>query len=193
MIATISRAYNRADFRFPFRLFGQSDADSKAISTPPMRLSDGISGDRPMSQRVSEAFVNHLPNPFEARAIRALMDHPGSTNVELSHACGWISMAWQTHMLVACLSRKADLWPEGLPAEIEASYVLSSVVCYDPATMQFRMRDDVVGFFELLMDALERSQPERFARFTGRRETVPVARRSIIRLPPARLSEQPGF
>ncbi|MCR9074336.1 MAG: hypothetical protein NXI18_22030 [Alphaproteobacteria bacterium] len=98
--------------------------------------------------RVNLAFSEHPPNRLEAKAIRALIDNPGSTSIELSKICGWVPSGWRTHMLVACHRRQGELWPEGLPSNVPAGFALTALVSYEPTSLRFWLRADVTAVVE---------------------------------------------
>lgn len=107
-------------------------------------LADGVVTHGSNATRVDLAFSERPPNWLESKAIRALIDNPGTTGSELSKACGWAASGWQTHMLVTCHRRRNELWPDGLPSDVPAGFALTAIVNYELSTLQFWMRDDVL-------------------------------------------------
>ena len=63
------------------------------------------------ADRVEMAFRKFPPSEIETKAIRLLLDNPGSTSTELSSAGGWNGMIWQTFFGQACKLREPLLWP----------------------------------------------------------------------------------
>ena len=64
-----------------------------------------------VSARVIEAFRADLMTETEAKIIRVLLDHPGSTSTELSQALGWGAQSWHMHFGTMCANRAIYLWP----------------------------------------------------------------------------------
>ena len=125
-------------------MFTRFDAPAPAHAGSVRDLADGFIAIGSNANRVDLAFSEHPPSRLESKAMRALIDNPGSTGAALSETCGWSASGWQTHMLVACHRRRTELWPDGLPSDVPAGFALTALVDYEPSTLQFWMRDDVV-------------------------------------------------
>lgn len=125
-------------------MFTRSSIAPEAVVGSVKDLADGVITHGSNASRVDLAFSERPPNWLEAKAIRALIDNPGSTGAELSETCGWRPSGWWTHMLVTCHRRKNELWPDGLPSNVPAGFALTAIVNYEPSTLQFWMRDDVL-------------------------------------------------
>jgi hypothetical protein len=124
--------------------FTRSSVSAPASGGSGQDFADGVVAYGSNASRVELAFSEHPPNWLEAKAIRALIDNSGSTGAQLSETCGWRPSGWWTHMLVTCHRRKNELWPDGLPYDVPVGFALTAIVNYEPSTLQFWMRDDVI-------------------------------------------------
>lgn len=106
-------------------------------------------------ERVEKAFADMPPNEGEARAIRALLDHPGSTGQQLSRVCGWMDAGWMTQMVMLCQRRRRFLCPAGVDRETTNGIILGALANYDAETSQFRPRETLVRILRTAVEAAE--------------------------------------
>ncbi len=95
------------------------------------------------ADRVALAFSEVELSPNERTALRALLDHPGSTGTELSALCGWTETGWMNRMLLICQRRRRFLWPEGIGTDATKAILIGALASYNADTLRFRPREDV--------------------------------------------------
>lgn len=103
-------------------------------------------------ERVQKAFADMPANEGEARALRALLDHPGSTGPQLSRICGWMDAGWMTQMIMLCQRRRRFLSPGGVDRDTTNGIIISALSDYDAETLQFCPRETMV---QILREAVE--------------------------------------
>jgi hypothetical protein len=102
--------------------------------------------------RVRRAFTNTPANTSEVMSLRALLDNPGSTNVQLSKKCGWVDSAWQLHLITICHRRRHDIWPDGLDADATNATLIGAISDYDCETLRFTIKEDIVELFREILN-----------------------------------------
>lgn len=102
----------------------------------------------PPEERARRAFLDTPLNSREKRAIKALLDAPGSTATELSAACGWLATGWRTQMLLLCQRRRRSLWPGGMALDITNGMIVTALADYDPETLRFHPRQALRGILQ---------------------------------------------
>ena len=104
----------------------------------------------PKAERVVFAFTRMPPTPTQERIIRVLLDHPGSTNAELSRHLGWKDNGWDLHFGSMCADRMHLLWPAE-PAVVRPGLFYSGIlVLYNNDGSTFVMRPEAVEGFEAI-------------------------------------------
>lgn len=112
----------------------------------------------PMSERVAEAFRKHPPTPTEETIIRALLDNPNASSVNLSRACGWDGLSWHLHFGAMARKREADLWPAEVHGKNDTSFFGSILADSAPDGSWFVMKPEaVLGFAAIGITARHRN------------------------------------
>ena len=99
---------------------------------------EGVIMRDPLPERVRRAFEIQPPSETEARALAALMDHPGATVRELSAHCGWYGSMWHTHLAALSWKRRDTLSPGA-----EGALLYGTLAEYDPGHARFTMKQEV--------------------------------------------------
>ncbi|WP_163850881.1 hypothetical protein [Pseudooceanicola aestuarii] len=106
--------------------------------------------DLALTDRVRNAFETDPPNPTEIQVLRALLENPGATALELSRACGWIGTTWQVYLATMCRRRRDLFWP-GEAAAAETGIEITAIAEYDAVSSRFRLHDDLDDFFRRMV------------------------------------------
>jgi hypothetical protein len=99
------------------------------------------------AERLKEAFRVHPPSETDAKVIRALLDNPGSTSLELSAASGWRGNAWHLHFGTMCYNRELYLWPAEKSSTHDAKFYSGILATYDERSSTFTMKPDIATAF----------------------------------------------
>jgi len=84
------------------------------------------------------------PSEVQERVIQVLLDHPGSTNAELSRHLGWKDNGWDLHFGTMCADRMHLLWPAE-PAVVRPGLFYSGIlVHFDDDTRAFDPREEMI-------------------------------------------------
>jgi hypothetical protein len=145
------------------KIFKGRSRGSLGLISPQDDYEDCIVSYLSMAERVKKAFLMLPANATEVKALRAVIDHPGATHVELSKVCNWMPTSWRTHMVVACQSRRDVIWPQGFPKKVTTEFLLSALVSYRPETMGFWMNPEIQDFFKNHLKAPVQSPSRLFA------------------------------
>ncbi len=104
----------------------------------------------PRTERVVFAFTALPPSPHEQRLIQVLLDHPGTTNKELSQRLGWNDNGWDLHFGTMCKERMHLLWKAD-PGTSRAGLFYSGILAtYTTGTSTFVMKPEAVDAFRQL-------------------------------------------
>ncbi len=139
------------------RLQASGNAEQKAAATAMIEaltalessehqsLVDRLSG-LEVSARVVEAFKVLPMTETEAKITQALLDHPGSTSTELSHALGWGGQSWHMHFGTMCFSRATYLWPAP-KSEVRSAEFYSGILADLSSDNRWSMKPEVTTAF----------------------------------------------
>ena len=104
----------------------------------------------PQTERVVFAFTALPLSPHEQRLVQVLLDHPGSTNKELSQHLGWNDNGWDLHFGTMCKDRMHLLW-KAEPGTSRAGLFYSGILAiYTSGSSTFVMKDEAVEAFRQL-------------------------------------------
>ena len=117
----------------------------RAAPTPPQVA---LPADR--AGRLRAALDAQPLSDIETRAVQALMDHPGSTALELSQACDWAGSMWHMHFGALCLRRRSFLCATG---DDVPEFVHGLLADYDADACAFTLKRDVRPVFAALPPA----------------------------------------
>ena len=125
----------------------------KAIDELQQRQHDDLVGElkrMPIGERIIRAFTLEPMTETEAKVIQVLLDHPGTTNRDLSRALGWNDNGWDLHFGTMCSNREVFLWPAEDAQTRNGKFFSGILAEYDEETSQFTMKPDVVAAFAQL-------------------------------------------
>jgi hypothetical protein len=100
------------------------------------------------TERLKEAFRVQPPSETDAKVIRALLNNPGSTSLELSEASGWRGNAWHLHFGTMCYNRELYLWPAEKSSTHDAKFYSGILATYDEGSSTFTMKPEIAKAFE---------------------------------------------
>ena len=104
----------------------------------------------PRTERVVFAFTALPPSPHEQRLVQVLLDHPASTNRDLSRHLGWDDNGWDMHFGTMCKDRMHLLW-QADPGTSRAGLFYSGILAtYTTGSSTFVMKPEVVEAFQQL-------------------------------------------
>lgn len=104
----------------------------------------------PVGERIVKAFTVEPMTETEAKVIQVLLDHPGTTNRDLSRALGWNDNGWDLHFGTMCSNREVYLWPAEDAQSPNGKFFSGILADYDEETSLFTMKPDVVAAFAQL-------------------------------------------
>ena len=99
--------------------------------------------DMPDADRVARAFARTPPTETEARLLKVLLDHLGSTSTELTQHLGWGAQSWHMHFGKMCKAREADLWPAEKFGKRDAYFYTGILANFDHDGSRFTMKPGV--------------------------------------------------
>ena len=102
------------------------------------------------AEKVIAAFRAHPPTKTEAKAIQALLDHPGSTSSKLSVAFGGRGQIWHRWFGDLCKKRQDYLWPAAYVEKRDGYFYSGILADLDSDGNRFTMKPDVAEAFAAL-------------------------------------------
>lgn len=126
------------------------DALDELTAAEHKALYDRLSG-MTVAQRVAEAFKKEPTTETDAKVIKVLMDHPGSTSAQLSEALGWGAQSWHMHFGNMCAAREVFLWPAPLSDARPDKKTMTMILAdYDEASSTWKMKPEVAEAFKAM-------------------------------------------
>ncbi|NBC36252.1 hypothetical protein GTZ99_06735 [Novosphingobium sp. FSY-8] len=103
--------------------------------------------------RVKLAFELEPTTPGEDKLIQTLLDHPGSTNADLTALHGWRDGAWDMQFGYMCAKRQDFLWPlePAVRNDLAPNIDMLTIKTRDEeGVLRYRLKPEAIEAFKLL-------------------------------------------